>query len=45
LSKKIHVKESIEQTVDGESLQVIEVIRIVPDTRGDKETFLVFDEK
>jgi hypothetical protein len=45
LSKKIHVKESTEQTVDGESLQVIEVIRIVPDTRGDTETFLVFDEK
>jgi hypothetical protein len=45
LSKKIHIKESTEISVDGESLQVIEVIRIVPDTRGDTETFLVFEEK
>jgi hypothetical protein len=45
MSKKIHVKESTEISVDGESLQVIEVIRIVPDTRGDTETFLVFEEK
>jgi hypothetical protein len=45
LSKKIHVKESTEQTIDGESLQVIEILKIVPDTRGDTETFLVFEEK